>query len=257
MQALIDALVLEDSALAEYSCSPEEQIPMTLQVALVGTDGLVIATDKKANFADDPIRTSSTTGKIVWNSETGILCAASGDWLAPHIARDIVRMNIPETACVDDIFGTLQTLTEELWERHVPKKRDGRPERDPNVCFLIAMMKPPYHLWRIAHPKRTSGTSPYIDKIHAGDDRNAAKYLTERFYRHPNLLPVRNLVFLAAHVILEGAKLNPVGVGGLDIVWWKFGDIEPKIFSEDEKAEIIRRSDELSEATRNKLLIEL
>lgn len=66
----------------------------------------------------------------------------------------------------------------------------------------------------------------------------------------------RNLAFLAAHFVLEGARLNPTGVDGLDIPSWKFGETEPKIFSDAEKAELKRRSDEVIERTRQSLFRE-
>jgi hypothetical protein len=252
MQSLTEAPVLEHLPITEYPSPQEEEIPMTLQVGLVGTDGLVIASDQKATFAEDRTRASSATQKLFWDTATGIVCAASGDPVAPHIARELVHRLIPGGGSSDIVFTALQGAVKELWQKHVPKKRNGEPDREPSVCFLIGLMGNRC-LWRILLPERGSGTSPYLDKIHAGDDRNAAKYLTERFYKHSNLLPVSNLAFLAAHLILEGHELNPSGVEGLDILSWRFGEPKPKVFTEEEKRVLIRRSEGLSDLIEHKL----
>src|SRR5260370_33383820 len=227
---------------------------MTLQVGLVGMDGLGIASDKKASIAEDGTRTSSTTQKRFWDTETRIVFAASGDWVAPHVARELVRLAMSETTSRDDVFTALQTGVEELWQKHVPKKRNGDPDRNPKVSFLVGLVGNPYHLWRISHPKTASGTCHYLDKIHNGDPATAAKYFTERFYKSPNLLPIDQVVFLAAHTIIEGGKLNPTMVEGLDVLTWKFEEREPRHYSEGEKAELTRRSEDQTDTTRTSLM---
>jgi hypothetical protein len=226
---------------------------MTLQLGLLGTDGLVIASDQNACFADDPIRSSSTSPKIFWDTHRGIVCAASGDLVAPLVAKDLVKLEISAASPRDEVFDILQRSVEELWRTHVPKKYNGDPDRNPSISLLVGLTANPHHLWRIGHPKVASGAAGYLDKIHNGDGANSAKYFTERFYKHPQLLPINDLVFLAAHTIIEGGRLNPTMVGGLELLTWKFGEREPKLFSDQDKRELTDRSDRLIEALRTSI----
>lgn len=117
MQSLIEALVLEDSSLAEYSCESwpqEEEIPMTLQLALLGTDGLVFASDKKGTFSKDRVRTSSTTTKLFWDRTNGIVCAASGDDLAAQVAAELINLEIQDDLPEDAVYKLLQDKADKV-----------------------------------------------------------------------------------------------------------------------------------------------
>lgn len=225
---------------------------MTFILGLVGTDGLVIASDKKASYWEDT-RTSSTTRKLYWNEETGIACAIAGDAVTPFIAKEICKLRIDPGLAEDGLYDLLQQTVYSHWHANVPKKRhNSEPDRNPDSKLLITLVRNPNHLWRIDASRHNSGTKSYLDKTHAGDQSNPSKYFLE-FYEHPHLLPVNALVFLAAHIVCEAAAANPTGIGGLDMLTWKFDDPSPKIYSEAELEDFKRRSKILTDLIRQQL----
>jgi hypothetical protein len=227
-----------------YRLQPEETA-VTFNVGLVGTDGVVLASDTKVSFWEQT-RTSSTASKLYSNPETGIACAVSGDEVTPFIAREVCQTRINDGLSEDDVFTQLHGVATSAWQLHVPKKRDNSPERNPHSRLLIVLPRCNFPLWSIAAgPNTGSGTKCYRDKAHDGDPSNAAKYFLE-FYAQSKLRPMRELVFLAAHTIRTAAILNPTGVGGLEILTWDFGAAAPRFLSNDEIATLTQRSSQLT-----------
>src|ERR1039458_4894137 len=68
------------------SASPHEESDMTLQVAFVARDGIVIASDKKAigGFGSSKVR------KILVEPKNSIVCAFSGDDLSASMAQRLI-----------------------------------------------------------------------------------------------------------------------------------------------------------------------
>jgi hypothetical protein len=246
MQPITTDSIFEHRASAGYPISPrEEEFPVTLQQGFVGDDGLLIASDQKATFLQGAIHTGALTHKIEWNAGNGIVCAASGnDTVAPRIAREMVTCGVSDTADGGEVYRLLQTRVDGLWMEHVPKKRDGEPDRNPDSCLIVGLIRNQNHLWRISARQWTnSGVSPYTNKTPpTGDTGNAAQYFSERFYKQ---MSVDRLALLAAHVILEGGKLSS-WVEGLDILSWKFCDREPHLYSHTEKELLLQKSQALS-----------
>jgi hypothetical protein len=245
-----EKFILERIAISPY-VPPSEEIPMTFQMGLVGTDGVVIASDTKATRWGQ-IRTSSTTRKIFWNEETGIACAVAGDDITAKIADEVCQLGITEIGDHMVVYELLQNAVTCSWERNTLAEQK-RADQDSDSRLIIALTKNPHHLWWIDANHRRSATGTYQDKIYAGDRQNASIYFLERFYNHPKLLPLDQLVFLASHAVCEAGELNRTGVGGLDVLTWRFEDREPKIYSESETAELARRSAELVESIRSRI----
>jgi hypothetical protein len=227
---------------------PSEDIPMTFQVGLVGTDGVLIASDMRAS-GSGRYRTSETVSKLNWNSDSGIACAVTGDKSSVHAALEICSSAIPENATVPDVYDELQRAVTSSWEKYratMPEKmRIDNPRADSRL--IIATPKRSHgHLWQIDADRQWSSTGPCRDKAFQGDVENAAVYFLERFYRTPRLLPVRDLALFAAHIVLEAGALNPTGVGGLEMLTWQFGEAEPRICTETDIAELTRRSKDIT-----------
>jgi hypothetical protein len=58
---------------------------------------------------------------------------------------------------------------------------------------------------------------PVKDKYVAGHTANSASFFVQRYCGEPKR-KISELLFLAAHTILSASKLNPTGIGDLEIV---------------------------------------
>jgi len=57
--------------------------------------------------------------------------------------------------------------------------------------------------------------SQVMDKCVMGHRANAATFLSEKYYQK---LPIKKLIYLAAHTVLTGGRINPNGIQGLEII---------------------------------------
>ena len=185
---------------------------MTMQVGMIGSDGIVLASDTRwlRSLVRCEMRTWHTSGgyKIKLSTDQKIAISyaqdmCEGDRIASHLL--IVLENI-------DIHTREQKLRDVALTI---------PDNLAVECF-VAFVDPEPSLFLIQHPK--DSTLPIIqivlEKAFAGDTLNPAVYWAERYYRG---LPVDKLKHLAAHVIGEAGRLNPTLISGLDIVIGKDG----------------------------------
>lgn len=219
---------------------------MTMQAAMVGANGIVLASDTKWQFTArrGNLQTRHTSGssKILVSDEQGvaIACAKSmetagliadtilgklsaADWIHPGHAMEVIAQNV------------IDTITD---------------ERRFFQC-LIATSRPSVRLFQIETvtlngvPNRAM-CHQIIDKAISGDNANAAAFWAERYYCKGK--PVESLIPLAAQVVVDAASLNSGFVGGLEIV--VCDERGPRRFSDDEnsayEAESERRSEEIA-----------
>jgi len=202
----------------------EEDQPMTLQIAMVGKDGFVLASDTKAtkNMSVLPtgrrqIGQTFKTTKIRQRREGGLICAHSGSDEAGQLAEVFV-INAP-AEFVDD-----QAVADYLigWSSGATNMANQL------VIVVVTKAKPGMHkLWRVYFTGQNP--PPFVqwvdDRLTGGDEGNAALYFGERYYDPSKT--VDDLALLAAHVILEGHVANPTGVEGLE-VWIGRNGEEPE-----------------------------
>jgi hypothetical protein len=185
---------------------------MTMQVGMIGTDGILLASDTRW-MSTGEVRQTSSSSKIRFNDKhtVAISCARNME-NALRIANGI----------------TDQIKSDEDWQFPILKIEDiareilderGDPERNDAQCLIVSL-RPVLQLFclEVATVNRQVG-KPYCRKINdkavVGDRVNAAIFWTERYYAAK---PIRNLIPLAAHLIVSAGKLNPAGIGGLEIV---------------------------------------
>jgi hypothetical protein len=180
---------------------------MTMQVGMVASDGLVVVGDTKQfkEPQDGGFRSSysGTKIKIAANGQIAIACARNM-LLANRIA-DQILIDLVECPIQDRGRRILDTGT-----------RLAMPDRMGAEC-LIAFAGPEFSLYHFQLPSdgKTYCTTP-IDRAVSGDSGSAACFWAERYYSP--LLRVDQLVPLAAHIIVSGAKLNSGSIGGLEVV---------------------------------------
>lgn len=216
---------------------------MTLQVALVGSDGFVMASDRRATFFK-PSRYSTPTRKFAVSDETGIVCAYSGDEFAAEVASHLIRVPIPTEATVEELCSVLKTASDAAWRAHVPKNRSGGPASNQQPLVLVGLIRcKEWPLWRIV-VKESSECVSMEQKAFAGDCISGATFFAEAFYSEGPLLPVHELLLLAVHTIREGHRLNRNFVSEeFDLVVCKDGKLEDVDARQLE--ELIRKSNEL------------
>jgi 20S proteasome alpha/beta subunit len=214
---------------------------MTLQVALIGKDGFVIASDRKTVNEVSVRRTAETT-KVIVSDKADIVCAFSGTHIVSSVAKHVVA-TLNSYGDRDDIETRLEKAVLEKFELY-----DG-PVREHLAKAGRAMIVAAYNekngrarLWEViftGHPFVNS----FLDKAIGGDSINTAIFLVERYYNGKET-PVEDLTILAVHTILEGHALNPLMVGGVDVVVSQHGE-KPRLLTDEEVRSLRERSTEI------------
>lgn len=174
---------------------------MTFQVALVGTDGLIIGSDRKTltqapylPVADTPFAQFQEQCKFVFNEDESVICACSGDQEAQRVARQIV-IELDSTLNPVRWLAALDSLTE-------------RPNLQRRVQLIVV---------RKGYPNQASwvviGASGYVSRIEerqcVGVNASAC-FLLNNFYKKCS---VDDLKALALLTLDYGATEFPTGVG--------------------------------------------
>jgi hypothetical protein len=98
-----------------------------------------------------------------------------------------------------------------------------------------------HKLWRVTF---LGDSTPLIqmvdDKLYGGDESNSAIFFGERY--HDPSKTVDDLKTLAAHIILEGHKLSPSAIDGLELLESRDGH-EPRLLEAWELAVLKTKSD--------------
>jgi hypothetical protein len=216
---------------------------MTLQIAMAGQDGWILASDRMRLDVGGPasVRTSSTTTKIVCTNQVAY-AAAGSDEVGSITGCETVNALRNGTLSFSDpkqFADDLRKLANSVWRR-VARNLKRAYQLDPShtargiiVCFAHFPTFLSLGIGRDSVPTWLGQMAIF------GDTTNAAKFFPRRYYSAQ--MSVARLTFLAAHTILVGAQLNPEGVGGgLDIAICQNRSI--RLLSDDEIADLTRRS---------------
>ena len=179
---------------------------MTMQVAMIGTDGIVIASDTRASIcplqSGSGVRHHRDVPKIRIDPTEKIAIACAGDTCtAIQIA--------------DQIFNEWTNINSWNIEQKICEI-GSKVANDHYAECLIAHNDLGLYLFQSG---KNTHCTPIIGSAHAGDRINAATYWTTRYYTR---LPVKKLMRLAAYVIVEASRLDGGngGIHGLEMVYW-------------------------------------
>jgi hypothetical protein len=227
---------------------------MTLQVGLVGQDGIVIASDKKAvrdsrilpsvEGQRASVRSSGWKNKICLSENGQLICAYSGNDISAYIANKLVENSRESLSNDEQVRKYLSSASTKIAEG----LREDQLNLLANQQVIAAVPNIlPLKLWRVYFYPNVR--DPHVDydegKIYGGDEANSAIYIIERYYK-PRIMSVNNLVLLSAHFVLEGEKLSASSVGGLDILIARNG-CYPRFLGEDEKTILKEKSESISQ----------
>jgi hypothetical protein len=196
---------------------------MTFQIGMVGSDGIIIASDRRCCYPGCPYTDASLTDKITVVESKKLAYCCAGDQLCIAAAKRIVGQ-IDEQQGDLEIKSWFETCAVEVVkaererQQSVGMQPGEIPPRGGSILLAYCKSVPPA-LWRIEIPV---GPPPWAQKIEnknrIGDSSTPACFFSERYYRGR---PVDELIFLAAHTVLTAGAMNPAGIGGLDVVLCK------------------------------------
>lgn len=221
----------------------QENCHMTLQAALIGKDGFVVASDTKSISGGGPapggtaMRRSSETRKIVVSQNGNLVCVSSLDQTARTLADKLIK-DIDRSPGLD-----VRVCLSERIENALASFYDAR--RHVGGRLLIGIPGTHDGVSELHHIHVADGhafSQQFYDHVVEGDRANSAVFFIERHYSNDK--NVEELKLLAAHTVLQGGYLNPTYVSGLEVLIALNGK-QPRFLSEDELLGIRLRSEAL------------
>ena len=217
---------------------------MTFQLGMVGTDGILIASDRlstQSGILGQTYAGAFHTDKIMVIESKKLAYCCAGDQLSIIAGQRIVdRIEEPSW---EGIRQALVVCAAEVAAEERKRSADKQSwEKLRGGSLLLAYCKyTPLELWQLDIPADGMPCAHKIsDKIRIGDSTTPASFFLERYYRER---PVEELIFLAAHTVLTAGAMNPAGVGGLDIVLCKPSGCE--VLTQDRIGKLRARSEKL------------
>lgn len=205
-----------EEALGDYRL-PLEETPVTLQLAILGSDGVVIATDRQgmqpAKDSGGVDTVESEDAKVLFSSDGSIAALCSGTLYRSHFYCEII-----EAARSDwDDPPALQNHLDSWWNEQRTDPTAGTSES--NLVLVNAESKTAFTIRFqrdrcILRPKEEWDLQ---NGLRNGHIANASYFFLKRYLPADEPIPVNSLLRLVAHYILMGHKINPHGIGGLAI----------------------------------------
>jgi hypothetical protein len=188
-----------------------EAPPMTLQVVLRASDGIVIASDRLVSL--QPAFTDRNSKMVV---KSQFVCTFAGDDCAKYICTKLAEKvgdSLFENAKV--FLDTVNATLKEYGARwHLPATV-------PRKLIWIQFNRPRFTIWTATYWACIGGFElcENPNSVFAGHDTSPARYFVEHYYQNnPMKFTVAGLKRMAAHVVLTGHIFNPSGVDGLEMV---------------------------------------
>lgn len=218
-----------------------EQQDMTLQIAMMGCDGAVVASDTKRSGHSVPDR------KIFVGKEA--IVAGAGHVVIGRFAKSFVealdklaeKLPIPKTeSCMQATFEAVAKRVHDEWR--------GSPAFSSlAICRLLVIARD--RIWSITF----AGLEPWADLQESceinGGMQNPAQYFRIFYDRSRS---IDELKLLAALIVIEGAQFDPDHIRGLDVLLARTGE-EPKFLDSGEIEELKIRCKEFRDSVGREL----
>jgi hypothetical protein len=228
---------------APVKFTAEEQNAMTLQVGLVGIDGIVIASDRLLQQTDGlGGRSVSYISKFLQGE--AVLCCWSGDSVSEHAAniiRDVKWSDVPREK--EAVRAELKRLGNQALAEKEEAWKDAGQQPPQFVRKVIVGCHDTLWLLEIQHPSSTA--NPFQDRVVAGDPANTSRHFMNKYADGSYQLPVTQLVTLAAYVVLQAAEEHPKGIGGLELVVLPKGGV-PLFLNSEQENQLTQRCKRIS-----------
>lgn len=200
-----------------------DETAMTMQVGMIGTDGVLIASDTLWTQTPVPgskgARHGYASEKIRIFRERGVAISSARDLETANYVAD----RIAADTRLDEYPADRACLIQEIGNDCLAKIGD----RNEAQC-LIAFQKPEPSLFVFEYAMVNQKHGAWCGRIrdgavHTGDTVNSATFWSERYCR---AMPINRLAPLAAHLILTAGRLNPAVIRGLEIVVCQSGGFD-------------------------------
>jgi hypothetical protein len=223
----VESVLAADRTLAVgvQNCPLEVLPPVTLQVVLRGTDGIVIASDTRmeSHRSERKFRMTDSISKIVVTPK--LVYTFAGDNCAKEIgeavSKEVAANPQPLSA---DFIGEASNSALEKYKMNLGNEFVEMPRK----IIWVQVEGAGFAVWSALYDIREGQFKPYTHPaefdgkfgVFAGDESNQARYIVEYYYKNDNYLlrNISSLTRIAAHMILTGGLLNSTGVGGLEMV---------------------------------------
>lgn len=184
---------------------------MTLQVGLVGSDGIVLASDRKIRTLEYGSDSVSMGSKFLRGA--GSVCCWSGDSISEQCAYAVRAY---DWATVPDDVEEMRSALKQLGNSAYRATEDQHGV--PLNCIRKVLAAVRNQLWVVEIGGRdTSTANQVLDRAVTGDIHNTCRYFMNKYANDCYFSPVNNLIGLAAYTILAAGEENPYGVGGLEV----------------------------------------
>lgn len=187
---------------------------MTMQVAMVGTDGIVLASDTQRTQLVGGMRSSFNTSKIRISHQRGIAISCARNMDTAGLVADSIIAGLDNSQMGSPV-GSIEDIANNVIE-------EGKDQSNPrnDIQCIVVLLRPRPQLFRL---RSISVTGRYVakcdqeivGKVVTGDIENAAVFWSERYYERR---PISYLARLAAQVVVMGAKISSGMNGGLEVV---------------------------------------
>jgi 20S proteasome alpha/beta subunit len=224
----------------------EDSERMTLQIGLVGSDGIVLASDRLVNVVEAGDFTLSRRSKFFFTDT--VICCWSGDNAARQAANYVRDVDWPS---VQDRASELRNCGNRAWKAvfgGVPVPKIQIPSRK-----VLAAFPDDCSLWEIDICDY-SIAERVEDKTVAGDARTTVRHIVNN-YVPSDRLPTSELVVVASHSILMAHRENNAGVDGLEVAIIRKGE-KPQFLTNDQEKRLERISIEIHASLSKQLLQE-
>ena len=218
---------------------------MTLQIGLVGSDGVVLASDRLVNVYEGSDYTRSLRSKFFSND--GVVCCWSGDSVARHAASYVRDL---DWSTSEDRDQQLRSCNDRAWKLQFGSTNVPMAQQMTRRKLLVAFPSD-CSLWEV-ELSDSSLAERVLDKTVAGSNRTTIKHLINN-YIPKNPLPVGSLLLMAGHAILMGHREQSGDIDGLEIAIIRAGE-GIRFLSEEQTRELTERSDAIHTSITEQLL---
>lgn len=210
---------------------PVETERMTMQIGLVGSDGILLASDTCSSHEPEQVpqdmmgqivRSTTSHSKIRIYAQSGIAISCADDMRAAIDVADAIVNSFQSNQPTD--ISEIEELTKSVAERTLSTNKR-------RIQCLIVLTRPEPQLFRLQYARITNSDSEWAASCEwsgvrsvAGDVTNPAVFWAERY--HEPYFPIVQLIPLAAHLIESAHLLHNASIKGLEIVKCTAGGIE-------------------------------
>jgi hypothetical protein len=216
---------------------PEEELQMTFQVALVGTDGIILGSDRRLIYSISPTEGNHYAPnqfgegrKFAVRSDDSLICAYAGSPSSRPTAQGIA--NAQEYSASLSDYQMEQLI--------LSKSRDMQGQRWGRDEVLVARASDLQKVLLMARwPQGDPTFNEFTCWVTTGNNSLPARFVLEHFFE---CRPVAQLEQLAILTLSCAASENPYAIGGgFDLMFLSATGVEWKTYPPgDERVEQVR-----------------